>query len=178
MYEYSSQGIGDVTFTVECMNLQETYSIEDCFAYRETGSQAHNTGSTQHFYPLFDLTNIGDYEITGEISATTNKGFSVGFNKSSDWTDDNFARCMVDGAGYDGSYCKVNGNNQYSNYSTTYTANTYFAFKFKYLNGVLTLTHKNRDWTPQVPLEPCNFGFGGWNSDKTINYRNLKIKPL
>ena len=85
---------------------------------------------------------------------------------------------MVDGAGYEGSYCKVNGNLQYANYPTQYTANTYFAFKFKYLNGVLTLTHKNRDWTPQVPLEPCTFGFGGWNSNKTINYRNLKIKPL
>ncbi len=45
-YEYESQGVGDVTITVECMNLQETYVIEDCFAYRENGSQAHNTGST------------------------------------------------------------------------------------------------------------------------------------
>ena len=175
---YRSTGVGDVVLGFECGNLQETYSIEDCFAYRETGSQAHNTGSTQHFYPLFDLTNIGDYEITGEISATTGKGFSVGFNKPTDWTDDNFARVMVDGAGYDGSYCKVNGNLQYDAYSTQYTANTYFAFKFKYENGVLTLTHKSRDWTPQVPLEPCTFGFGGWNNDKTINYRNLKIKPL
>ena len=175
---YQSQGVGDVNVNVTCRLLTKTFTVHDYYGYRETGSQAHNTGSTQHFYPLFDLTNIGDCEITGEISATTNKGFSVGFNKSSDWTDDNFARCMVDGAGYDGSYCKVNGNNQYSNYSTTYTANTYFAFKFKYENGVLTLTHKSRDWTPQVPLEPCNFGFGGWNSNKTINYRNLIIKKL
>lgn len=51
-YDYQSQGVGDVTITVECMNLQETYELEDCFAYRETGSQAHNTGSTQHFYPF------------------------------------------------------------------------------------------------------------------------------
>ena len=176
---YNSGGVGDIGFYAVCSTVvSKTYEVHDYYAYRETGSQVHNTGSTQHFYPLFDLSDIGDYEITGEISATTGKGFSVGFNKTSDWTNDNFARCSVDGAGYDGIYCKVNGNEQYSNYSTTYTANTYFAFKFKYENGVLTLTHKNRDWTPQVPLEPCNFGFGGWNSNKTINYRNLIVKKL
>jgi hypothetical protein len=32
-YEYTSQGVGDVTITVECMNLQETYTIEDCINY-------------------------------------------------------------------------------------------------------------------------------------------------
>jgi hypothetical protein len=32
-YEYSSQGVGDVTITVECMSLQETYAIEDCLNY-------------------------------------------------------------------------------------------------------------------------------------------------
>jgi hypothetical protein len=32
-YEYTSQGVGDVTITVECMSLQETYAIEDCLNY-------------------------------------------------------------------------------------------------------------------------------------------------
>lgn len=36
VYQYSSTGAGDVGFTVECSNLQETYSIEDAVLYRET----------------------------------------------------------------------------------------------------------------------------------------------
>ena len=32
-YTYSSQGVGDVTITVECMNLQETCELEDCERY-------------------------------------------------------------------------------------------------------------------------------------------------
>ena len=32
-YTYSSSGAGDVTITVECSLLQETYGIEDCYAY-------------------------------------------------------------------------------------------------------------------------------------------------
>ena len=30
---YHSQGAGDVTITVECMNVQETYELEDCLYY-------------------------------------------------------------------------------------------------------------------------------------------------
>jgi hypothetical protein len=35
-YDYSASGSGDVTFTVECSNLQETYSLEDCSYYNAT----------------------------------------------------------------------------------------------------------------------------------------------
>jgi hypothetical protein len=35
-YTYASQGVGDVTLTAECMNLQETYSIQDCDYYADT----------------------------------------------------------------------------------------------------------------------------------------------
>ncbi|MEE1227201.1 MAG: Ig-like domain-containing protein [Bacteroidales bacterium] len=37
-YEYESQGVGDVTFTVECMNLQETYELQDCIYYHDMTS--------------------------------------------------------------------------------------------------------------------------------------------
>lgn len=37
-YEYESQGIGDVTFTVECMNLQETYEVHDYLKYDSCSS--------------------------------------------------------------------------------------------------------------------------------------------
>ena len=46
-YTYNSQGVGDVTITAECMNLVQTYSIEDC-NYYNTAEVTHSStnGST------------------------------------------------------------------------------------------------------------------------------------
>lgn len=46
-YTYNSQGVGDVTITVECMNLLETYSIQDCSYYNTTEvTRSSTNGST------------------------------------------------------------------------------------------------------------------------------------
>lgn len=46
-YEYESQGIGDVTITAECMNLQETYEICDANAYSKlTSAVSYMSGNT------------------------------------------------------------------------------------------------------------------------------------
>ena len=41
-YEYTSQGAGDVTLTVECGEVSETITIEDCMFYVEDPSQCTN----------------------------------------------------------------------------------------------------------------------------------------
>ena len=46
-YEYTSQGSGDVTFTVECGNLQETYELEDCKFYDASSSSNVNKYSVE-----------------------------------------------------------------------------------------------------------------------------------
>jgi hypothetical protein len=50
-YDYSASGSGDVTFTVECSNLQETYSIEDLLLYRSSvsSSDSFNVSLPSHF---------------------------------------------------------------------------------------------------------------------------------
>ena len=46
-YTYNSQGVGDVTITAKCMNLQETYSIQDCSYYNTTEvTRSSTNGST------------------------------------------------------------------------------------------------------------------------------------
>ena len=45
-YEYTSTGAGDVTITVECMSLQETYSLEDCSYYSTTEYKQNTSGIT------------------------------------------------------------------------------------------------------------------------------------
>ena len=44
---YQSTGVGDVTITAECMNLLETYSIQDCSYYNTTEvTRSSTNGST------------------------------------------------------------------------------------------------------------------------------------
>ena len=44
---YNSQGVGDVTITAECMNLVQTYSLEDCNYYNTAEvTQSSTNGST------------------------------------------------------------------------------------------------------------------------------------
>ena len=46
-YTYNSHGVGDVTITAECMNLVQTYSIEDCNYYNTAEvTQSSTNGST------------------------------------------------------------------------------------------------------------------------------------
>ena len=52
-YTYNSQGVGDVTITAECMNLQETYSLEDITYF--------NDGSS-----------VGSLEVDSNVSCTSN----------------------------------------------------------------------------------------------------------
>ena len=48
-YTYNSQGVGDVTITAECMNLVQTYSIEDC-SYYNTVEKTHTTRNSSTIY--------------------------------------------------------------------------------------------------------------------------------
>ena len=61
-YEYTSQGAGDVVFTVECMNLQETYELEDCTCYDTT---EYNTQQSK------DISLPSDFEINIDLMATS-----------------------------------------------------------------------------------------------------------
>jgi len=62
-FSYVSQGIGDVVFTFECGNLQETYTIEDCSFYdSQTSSKSRYTttsGSANIAYSPYGVTIAG-----------------------------------------------------------------------------------------------------------------------
>lgn len=78
-YTYSSQGVGDVTFTVECMNLQETFVIEDCIkTYLQTYTS--QTGDIVN-YNLPNEFKI-EFILNSNNSSSTNSAF-LRFNNSS-----------------------------------------------------------------------------------------------
>ena len=66
---YDSKGTGDINITVDCMNLQETYSLEDYDFYDSCLSDKTSNYSYQNI----------QYEITHSISSTEN-GYSIMYN--------------------------------------------------------------------------------------------------
>lgn len=64
-YEYSAQGLGDVTLTIECGEVSETFTIEDCVAYDTT----EYTSSQNK-----DIALPSNFEISVELMATTSYG--------------------------------------------------------------------------------------------------------
>ena len=63
-YEYTSQGVGDVTITAECMDLQETYELEDWWKYDP--SVYSSSQALRWALPS------GDFEITAHIEIEGN----------------------------------------------------------------------------------------------------------
>ena len=99
-YEYSSTGVGDVTITVECENITETITIEDCIYYNET--EKIRTGTYAH--SLYD-TNLS-------VTLPTNAEIS-------------FDCYVADNNNYDYRYwlmpkSQFTGNTNYPNYAPSY----------------------------------------------------------
>ena len=65
-YTYNSQGVGDVTITAECMNLVQTYSLEDCIIANVnasyTGTSTNDTVYSLGYDEIADLSSI-DFEM-------------------------------------------------------------------------------------------------------------------
>ena len=73
-YTYNSQGVGDVTITAECMNLVQTYSIEDCIIANVnasyTGTSTNDTVYSLGYDEITDLSNI-DFEFSFKFHQTS-----------------------------------------------------------------------------------------------------------
>ena len=73
-YTYNSQGVGDVTITAECMDLQETCSIEDCIIANVnasyTGTSTSDTVYSLGYDEIADLSSI-DFEFSFKFHQTS-----------------------------------------------------------------------------------------------------------
>ena len=72
-YTYQSTGVGDVTITVECMNLTKTLSIEDCILANVnasyTGTSLSDTVYSLGYDEIADLSSI-DFEFSFKFHQT------------------------------------------------------------------------------------------------------------
>ena len=87
-YVYNSQGVGDVTITVECMALQETCSIEDCIIANVnasyTGTSTSDTVYSLGYDEIADLSSI-DFEMEWTFRQTKS-GCDVCLGASSEFS--------------------------------------------------------------------------------------------
>ena len=185
-YTYQSTGVGDVTITAECMNLTETYTLEDCNYYSETGTTLIQNDSTDTGYPSdipyhhegtekymveFDFTMKTSFRFYYANTKLTSKGdplhYGYGFSR------DASGRFVIS------TRTTTTSNSTY----TTGLANgeerrikmiidgTTVSF---YDNGNLIRTQTN-EWLTTNP--PAYFSWATWGTG-TVTVKNIKIKPL
>lgn len=185
-YTYNSQGVGDVTITAECMNLQETYTLEDCNYYSETGTTLIQNDSTDTSYPSdipyhhegtdkymveFDFTMKTQFRFYYASTEVTSKGdqqdYGYGFSRNS------YGEFVI-------STRTTTTSN--SSYTTGLTNGETRRIKMIidgttvsfYDNGNLIRTQTNT-WLTTHP--PAYFSWATWGTG-TVTVKNIKIKPL
>lgn len=185
-YTYNSQGVGDVTITAECMNLTETYTLEDCNYYSETGTTLIQNDSTDTSYPSdipYHHEGTGKYMVEFDFTMKTSLRFYYANSKVTSKGD-------KQNYGY-GFSRDASGNFVISTRTTTTSNSTYTTGltngeerRIKmiidgttvsfYDNGNLIRTQTN-EWLTTNP--PAYFSWATWGTG-TVTVKNIKIKPL
>ena len=185
-YTYNSQGVGDVTITAECMNLTETYTLEDCNYYSETGTTLIQNDSTDTSYPSdipyhhegtekymveFDFTmktSLRFYYANSKVTAKGDKqNYGYGFSRDA---SGKFVISTRTTTTSNSTYTTglVNGEERRIKMIIDGTTVSF------YDNGNLIRTQTN-DWLTTNP--PAYFSWATWGTG-TVTVKNIKIKSL
>ena len=185
-YTYNSQGVGDVTITAECINLQETYTLEDCNYYSETGTTLIQNDSTDTSYPSdipyhhegtkkymveFDFTMKTSFRFYYTNTEVTSKGdqqdYGYGFSRNA---SGEFVISTRTTTTSNSTYTTGLANGEERRIKMVIDGTT-VSF---YDNGNLIRTQTN-DWLTTNP--PAYFSWATWGTG-TVTVKNIKIKPL
>ena len=166
-YTYNSQGVGDVTITAECMNLVQTFVVEDCTYYDTvtyTSETTNNISVPSNFKLEFDLYPKSRSTSSGGVShyvkltrpSTTDMWFGQGTS-----------------SGNHGIMVRPSTNYWCSSLTTLNNDN----------HVVVTYDGSNVLYTCNGESNSVSYsnGFGvisGISSTRNGNLKNLKIKPL
>ena len=166
-YTYNSQGVGDVTITAECINLVQTFVVEDCTYYDTvtyTSETTKNISVPSNFKLEFDLYPKSRSTSSGGVShyvkltrpSTTDMWFGQGTS-----------------SGNHGIMVRPSTNYWCSSLTTLNNDN----------HVVVTYDGSNVLYTCNGESNSVSYsnGFGvisGISSTRNGNLKNLKIKPL
>ena len=183
---YQSTGVGDVTITTECMNLVQTYTLEDCNYYSETGTTLIQNDSTDTSYPSdipYHHEGTGKYMV--EFDFTMKSAFRFYYTNTE-------VTAKGDKQNYGYGFSRDALGKFVISTRTTTTSNSSYTTGLAegeerrikmiidgttvsfYDNGDLIRTQTN-DWLTTNP--PAYFSWATWTTG-TVTVRNLKIKPL
>ena len=185
-YTYQSNGVGDVTITAECMNLTETYTLEDCNYYSKTGTTLIQTDSTDTAYPCdipYHHEGTGKYMVEFDFTMRTSFRFyylSTEVTAKGDHADYGYGFSRDASGRFVISTRTTTTSN--SSYTTGLTNGEERRIKMIidgttvsfYDNGNLIRTQTN-DWLTTNP--PAYFSWATWGTG-TVTVKNIKIKPL
>ena len=185
-YTYNSQGVGDVTITAECMNLVQTYTLEDCNYYSETGTTLIQNDSTDTSYPSdipyhhegtekymveFDFTMKTSFRFYYVSTEVTSKGdkqdYGYGFSRDA---SGKFVISTRTTTTSNSTYTTGLANGEERRIKMIIDGTT-VSF---YDNGNLIRTQTN-EWLTTNP--PAYFSWATWGTG-TVTVKNIKIKPL
>ena len=190
-YTYNSQGVGDVTITAECMNLVQTYSIEDCNYYNTNEvSRTTTNGSTIYDNNLSMSLSLNceiSYEIWSDNGNTTgeHRYFILPLSQyNSGTTQPQNALYFDQVGGNNGNFGKRENNSTVpllNNFSCT--GSTYHTIKYvkngtsvkMYVDDELKVT-ASISWIDNY--SDYSLSMMRWSSKGTSKIRNVKFKPL
>ena len=184
-YTYNSQGVGDVTITAECMNLQETYSIQDCFIFDENGfsytsnstaDTTYPTGwdyglpSTSNFEMEFDYNNPPNFRLYFAGMRVTSIGdeitYGIGFSRDA---MGKLIFSVRDTSTHNTACQSINSGNNH--YKVVFHGNSVNVW----VNDVQQVSNRGISWWNAH--YPYCFNWAIW-AKGTGNVTNIKIKPL
>ena len=185
-YTYNSQGVGDITITAECMNLTETYSLEDVWLHRTdeySRTQNSSVAVSNTVIHGFSWDNTVNWEFSCDLKVTgmgqridiippsESRNHHIGFGKSS---ENNYMRYYIG---------KSSSGENYITANDIITDNTYYPVTVikqgttvKWIfNDKETINTYDSSWLSNYSTE--TFKFTQWRAN-SIFVKNIKIKPL
>jgi len=188
-YTYASQGVGDVTLTVECMNLQETYELEDCNFYSSDGTKLQGTYTTGNDGTYSYITNIQDNVQLPSMTFPSNFVFSMKHyaGGTDSWGNalwligSDSQNGLLIGAERSNTRLRIynwsNGNaSVQQTMNSSYSASTWYTLEIECNNGVWTV--KANGNTISYSKSFATSIIKAYSEERYARLSEIKIKPL
>lgn len=168
-YEYESQGIGDVTFTFECMDLQEIFVVEDCTRYDTTEYTTRQ--DVQWAMPT------GDFEVSADFYHTSDSNSYPQLYIGTELSVNNIAYGKIHNYKYGAEFKKNGSRLTMIETNANLSNNTYHTIKLTRIGDLYTVICDNGETlTYSNNTIPPTYLFIIYVPQSKI--KNIKIKPL
>ena len=174
------------SYPKQCMFLQETYVVEDCFKYDPTIQTRTTTHTSDTLTPIYnDFSFLSDnfsLECTWQLSNTGTEGIGFGIAPKNQTTPYHHLLFGI-GTGQVSSYVgNQSGGETVGRYGSP-SWNTEHQMKIEYTDGTVKLyiddelktTYTGRTW---FNGETRDIVFLEWNNGQIITLKNIKLKAL